>query len=906
MLARACSTVLLVCAIATATVVPAIAQSAPASTTVSGRILEITHGLPIVGATVKLRHDDTTIATAKTGPDGSFFIRRVAPGNYQVLIEAGGYQTTLLEGLVVAEGQQDVALQTALSPLKGGLKTIYTTSVASRAALQTSATINNSIAPSLITNQNFQRAGDALGTLPFVTASTSGSLGDDESLSIRGFDPTETATLLDGHPIGPIGATGGGFDYQLAQFWGYGNINVVYGSGATGLYGVPTIAGAVDFQTLDPTQQQHFSFTQGYGDLGHELTGLTFTGTSGRVGYAFAYGVEGTDGELGPQNIEQTGLLGEGADASGCPGSDNTNGLPTLRSQDVKNCDYLVSGAYVNRNVLGKVTYQLDSKTSILATAYNSSMYADSTGNGDEDYLSPQYVLQTHPSGVNDSETLPNGATASCANSYVVLNDSRGGYECLNSKQFAAAFSGPQGGGLGRFHAGIDQDYHTRITRKIGAGTLTLDGFVDNYGYINTKGPGDAPNHDDTYLTHGGLLSDEYAGSRNDFSFGVYFQKQLHETNSNMYNANTIGGPFEGFQLADTIYSVKDTYVPNDRLSFFADAAVDRNKNTNTSNFDPRLSIVYRPTNNDVLRATAGRSTSIPDPALLYSGSSFSMVTSSFNATQGCHSLTAIGSTSSQYVQPERDNDLEFAVAHRFDNQATLELDAYDSIETNPIVGGTFPLSILSPQQLAAALPYEAGYITQLEGGCGGTFTAANLGVSSTFNAGQAVYRGINLDTSVPLTRQLKINGGFTVQSAYYTGLNVNILSNNTGFINGSQFGGVPLHQARVGLAYDNRAGAVTAALNEYYVGYPNPYDGAPYWYANGNLTKTVGPITFNFGIYNIFNSDASKYGLIGLGLAQPQNQFGIAQGNATAFAQGAELYGLPPRQLWFTTTFHF
>ncbi len=70
----------------------------------------------------------------------------------------------------------------------------------------------------------------------------------------RGFDPTETATLLDGHPIGPIGAFGGGYNYNVSPFWGLSGVDVVFGSGATGLFGATTIAGAVNFQTINPTQ----------------------------------------------------------------------------------------------------------------------------------------------------------------------------------------------------------------------------------------------------------------------------------------------------------------------------------------------------------------------------------------------------------------------------------------------------------------------------------------------------------------------------------------------------------------------------------------------------------------------------------------------------------------------------
>lgn len=903
MMLRICAALLLAFSLVCS---PTLAQMPGGSGSVTGQVLETSAGLPIAGAEVQLRQAGAEVAktTTTTTANGSFSFSSVAAGTYAVLIAANGYQTAYIRGLVVNSGRA-TQFRTALSPLKGGLKEIYSTTVSSQAALQTSATINNSISPALIQDQNYVRAGDALSTLPFVTAGTSSSLGDDETLSIRGFDPTETLTLLDGHPIGPIGAQGAGYDYQLGQFWGFSNITTIYGSGATGLYSAPTIAGAVDFETISPTPQDHYTLEGGYGDLGHSLTAFSATGTDGHVGYAFAYGMENTDGELGPENVLQTGLLGEGAAASGCPGPNDTNGLPTLRAVDEQACDYQLSGAYQMRNIVGKINYQFDPKTALTLTVYNATMYADSTGNGDTDYLSSPYVLYTHPSGANDTETLPSGASVTCTNSYVVLNDSSAGYTCLNSQQFAADFSGPQGGGLGRFHSAVNGDYHARFSRRLGAGTLVLDGFVDNYDYVNVKGPPPAPAHDDTYVTHGGLISDEFAGSLNDLAFGIYWQNQTHFTNQWSGNATGLGPPFLGLNLTDTNYFIRDTYAPNERLSFFADLGMDHSYNTSSDNFDPRLAIVWHATNNDVVRVAAGRSTSVPDPSILTGGFQFSAVDTSFNATASCHTLTSIGGGNSPNVQPERDNDLELGLAHRFEDNATIEADAYDSIETNPILGGIFPLSIVPASQLPGQ-SLENGYLTQLDAACGATYTDANLGVSSAFNAGQAIYRGLDLTTKIPITRQFSIDGGYVTQVAYYNGLSNDILSNNTNLINGSQFPGVPLHQASVGASFNSRPGQWSASIENYYTGAPNPYARPAYWYANGNVSKTVGPVTFSLGIYNIFNQNSSPWGLIGLGTPVAQNSYGIAAGNNTAFEQGAEEYALPPRQIWLTTTIKF
>ena len=60
-----------------------------------------------------------------------------------------------------------------------------------------------------------------------------------------------------------VGAFGGGYNYNVSPFWGLSGVDVIFGSGATGLFGPPTVAGAANFQSLNPTPGYHFSVTQG-------------------------------------------------------------------------------------------------------------------------------------------------------------------------------------------------------------------------------------------------------------------------------------------------------------------------------------------------------------------------------------------------------------------------------------------------------------------------------------------------------------------------------------------------------------------------------------------------------------------------------------------------------------------
>jgi len=864
-------------------------------TTIAGRILDSNGGLPVSSATVELERGQTIVATAKTSSDGAFSFAGETPGVYTILVIASGYQTTRATDVYVLAGQNRIEVQTAIDRVATGLKTIGDVKVASRSSLQTTTTIEQHLDASVLQNQDYLRAGDALATVPFVNGKTASSLGAGLTLSIRGFNSTETATLLDGHPIGPIGARGNGFDFGVSPFWGLGSMDVTFGSGATGMYGVPTIAGSINFQTINPTRKPGITLTQGLGNYGTLMSGFQATGYAGKLGYAVAYGVQGTDGQIGSANILQTALLT--SPSASCPSG--VNSTPSIRAVDVYGCTYRVSGAQSQRNGLLKLTYDLDPKTALTLTAYNATLWDDSTGNGDVDNNPYAYILynaQTSlaKNGNKNTVKLPGGGSATCTGSLAVLDDSAARYRCLGPQQYAGAFSGPFGGGVGRYHGARNEDYHARITRRLGESSLIVDGFVDNYGFENAKSQ--TKGFDDVYRTNGFLVSDSFTlAQNNDLSLGIYYQHQQH-TGSQINKG--ILAPIKQLDLATTNYFVRDAYTISRTVSTFADLSLQRSHDTGTSTFNPRVSLVYRPTPRDVLRVTGGRSSSEPDPSLLYGPFTF-VASQSYNPSCGA-TLSSIGSGSSPLLKPESANDVEIAYGHRFSQQLTFQANAYRSREQNPLVSGVFPLSVVPAGQMLSATDLQP-YLNKLNGPCGGGYTAGNLGVSTTFNAGSATYSGIGLNATVGLARNVKAEANYAIQSAAYYGIPDSILKNNVTLINGGQFPNIPLHQATLGLGYANPTG-VAARIDGFYVGANNFFNRGAYAYANLNASRTVGPLTLNLGVRNLFDSIAQQYGYVGLGTFVPENSFGK---NRNSFDQGSEQFGLPYRQFRLSLTWN-
>ena len=841
----------------------------------------------MAGATVKLERGTVVLASTTTAQDGSFSFPNQAPGVYNVLISANGYQTSLSDDVYVLANETRVNVETAIQrAASGGLRTIASVRVSGNATLQTSATINEHIDASVLQTQNYARSGDALATLPFVNSGTSTSIGDDLSLSIRGYNPTETATLIDGHPVGPIGAYGSGFDFQLSPFWGLSAMNVVYGSGATGLYGVPTIAGSIDLQTISPTRDKHFTFTQGVGNDGKALTGVQTTGMAGRLGYALAYGVQGTQGNL-VGNPTEWNLL---TDPSNCNPNSPDTGVPSIRKADILGCSYPVSGNYLLRNAVAKLTYDFGSSTNLLLGFYNETLNADSTGNGDADYVPAAFNNFNNPTApATNTKTLPGGAAVTCNNAYVVLTDSSPGYECMTASQYNATFAGPAGGGLGRYHDAMQSDYHARVTQRLGPTSLIVDGYVDNYNYDNVKGPGSAHHFNDIYRTHGFLVSDEYTSGKHDLSGGVFLEHQQH-VGQDIGKGTT----FPDLQLSMSNYFVRDTYSPNSRFTTFADLAIQRSHETSTTYVNPRLSFMYRPTSNDVVRITGGRSSSVPDPSIISGGLQWG-APESYNPTCGS-ALDSIGSGNNPALKPESATDYELAVGHRFNSQTVLQADFYNSNLLNPIVSGVFPLSTVP----SGDLPDLSGFVTRLHTKCP-SLDASHFGVSDMFNAGSGRFKGFDVSARVGLVRNLELDADYAVQSAVYDGMSADILSQNVYLINGAQVWFIPLHRGNVGLGYSNSSGFSTR-MDGYYVGTPNGFQRPAYWYANFNIGQSFpAGVTVNFGVNNIFNSAAQQYGFIGYGLTRPQNSFGSP--NPNALSEGIEQFGLPYRQMWLTVT---
>jgi outer membrane receptor for ferrienterochelin and colicin len=898
-----------------ATAVHSAASAQVAATQINGTILAQEGGLGISGALVTLVQGANTVATTVTNASGNFTFPNVTPGEYRVTIRATGYTQTRIDSVVVVNGSTAVvrtALRRAQTNLIGGLTEIGRTNATSRSStVPSTATIQYNVDPNQIQSQGFLKASDAIAQLPGVNLMGGPhTVGDDTSIDIRGLGPGEVRPLIDGHPIGPLGVYSPDyFNYNNTPYGLLDNINVTYGSGASGLYGVDVIGGTIDFQTLSPTTRPHGAVLQSFGDDGTAETLAKTSDTIGKFGYAVGHDVTGTFGPLAP------GLVFQGARPNNNGNLNNggaclptSGGAPNVTSCNTALNTYSVSGNFKVLNDLAKLRYNFTPSTALTLTAYDSNTHADSTGNGDNDYLPYATRLAVIQSG------KPN-----CPGGYLAVTDANPN-ACLTAQQLAAATSGPNGGGEDRNRGTSLQDFSARVTSQLGLNTVSLSAFSDYYNFHKNSdaAAGLDPTgklfvgtgtYQDNYLTHGFLLTDDVATEKNDIGAGYFVEHQQTSGNNRSYDAktNTVSFTPQATQgEGDYSFFLRDNYTFSNKVATYVNVWDRRSSVTQHTTVDPRISLVVKPTAHDVVRFTAGQADG--DPAVSTVAAN---VLSNFNNPSSLNPVcnpavpNVVASGGNPNLRPERSSDLEAAYGHRFWSDTSVNVVAYVSSVKDQIFQGAFPITpfALASPQIAGSL---GGFADKINAACGTTFTAADisqrLGLSGYFNSASALFRGIEATGRVRVAPWIRFDYTYDIQSSQQFGEPVNVLINNPFILDGGQIYAIPLHKFNVGADYTGLRG-YEAQLALYYIGNNNTLNRRAYTYYNAFLSKSLGRnLSVTLSGYNLFNQNSQSYGYFGQQRAAPTNPYYTGDASALGQAVGIglgtqeELFGLQPR----------
>lgn len=897
---------------------PAVAQEA-AGARIAGSIVTRENGLPISNATVTLYQGTKFVAKTMTDGGGNYQFSNELGGAYSIVVTATGYQSTRVEDIFAAAGTTSTINTPLLraATASTGLREIgQVTARSTGQTLESTSTIQHDLSPAQLESQGFLKAADALQQVPGVLLSGSAhTVGDDTFIDIRGFGTGETRPLIDGHGVGPLGVGGPDtYNYANSPFFLLRNIEVTLGSGASGLYGVDVIGGTIDMQTLDSTRAPHGELYQAVGNQGTLISQAKATGTLGRFGYAFGHTVTGSYADFKPQQIFQGARPNNNSNL-------NNNGACTA-GNDVTTCNqllntYSVSGNYRLQNDLGKLKYNFNDSTALTLTGYSGNQISDSTGNGDNDNI---------PYDTRLAEI--NATPHTCDGGYLVATNNNPN-ACFSATQYAATSNGPYGGGADRNRGTSLQDYHARFTTELPANNaLTVDYFRDFYSYRKNSNQAaglDATGsyyvgtgtYNDLYLTNGFLVSDEIAARKNDFGVGYYVEHQRESGNNISTKNGPVYVPQSEYGSGDFSFFVRDQLQATSRLTIYTNAWLRRDIVTSHTTFDPRISLVARPTTRDVVRLTAGRADGDPSASIKSTGS----VTSQGNASSlnpSCTLLNSVANGGNSNLQSESANDLEGAYGHRFANDTSFNVVGYVSSEKNRFFNVVEPITTYGAVALNdPILSSQFGlYAKKINSTCSTNYNAQTvlsvLGISTTNNAASALYRGLEFTGRVRLDPKYYVDYSYDIQSSQLSGVPALILKESPFLINNAQIYEIPVHTGSVTFDYDDQHGSETQ-LQGNYIGDNNELNRPAYTYFNGFVSKTIGKrVRATLSSTNLFDQNVQLYGYFGHQLLAPVNQYSaqasssigqaVALGNLTQL----EEIGLSPRLVTFSLSAQF
>jgi len=877
-------------AVVVALFIVALAGGARAATDSIAGVVVTPAALPLAGATVTLQSGKSRIV-ARTDDAGRFAFVSAPPAGILVA-RASGFRASAPFAFP-AHGSVSIVLRLRVprSTIGGAA------SARNDGALPRTTDASQTFSASAAASGGTVRMGDALARVPGIAAIGQGSsASDDLYLSVRGFKPSETLTLLDGHPIGPLGVSPdmtSGFDYQSSPLAALQRATVTYGAGPSGRYAYDAIDGAIDLETIAPGGAPALSLAQSAGSQASTSSSIAASGSSGNVRYVLAYGVGGTSGNFAPQMIAQTGLRG----------SDFT-------SSTLQALTYPVSTNSVVRTSLASVSTPLSRATTVTLTSFTATSWFDKTGVDDNDYY--PYAFELFQAKQNVGGALVAGGAHCSATLVPVIDDAHpnpAAPDCITPAAFAASASGPAGGGAGAFQTLRQADEALRVMTQAGVQNIIVNGFVDaqttalvrSASFVQT----DAETTTAHLATDGFDVTDVVPIGATTIDAGISMVRQ--DVRSGDAIASTGGVPIDmqsRASLGETNAFVAAHGSPVERVDLGASLLLKRFAALDQSTIDPQLSLAYRPTANDALRLLAGAASAEPSASARSGTPTFS---SSGDLDPGNCSAFVVGSAPNANVTSERGSDAELAYGHQFAS-ASVGITAYATSVSNQIFDATEPLANVAG--FAAASPELASFYDRIRSVCPGEYAAASnaqlfntLTVTEAINAARALARGVEVRGELRVRRALTVNATYTIDSMRPFDLPASVLAvpSNATIVDGGQVAGIPVHQGSLTLAHANARG-LSAELAAYYEGPNNNLNLPGYAFANVALHAPIGrALRLDLAVDNVFDSHADTYGRVGLGLFQPENPFGP---DTNALEQATERYGLSPATIRLTISF--
>jgi outer membrane receptor protein involved in Fe transport len=769
---------------------------------------------PVAGASVTLSVPGRSLS-ARTDAHGHFTIPAVPSGTYDVHAAAPGFAMI---------SQQTVTIDPASTTLSVVLYRATTNSltVIGHVVASSGETVSTGSAPSVtLSAQSAAAAGvtatsamvwNQLATTPVLPLG--GGSNATVSFALRGPDPTETLVDIDGHHVN--NGNTGDFDLSLLDPAALEDVQIIYGISPSSLLGPNTIGGAVNILTLQPTLTPHALlriFGGSYGSFGETAQA---TGSDGRFGYAFS--LHGTT-SLG--SVNQTILAPPPPVAPPAPG---------------QFAQFVGSSSYGN-SMLAKLRYQLGGDQGY---GYVQLSFRDQAVVKDDSALLTSYAPPGFAGGGSDALVAPGGLKPFDA-------ADTGGYQ-----SFAGTILGAH-----QANYGFDAQLPLGGEKFDGApATMLLLSHLTTLDSQSVDGPGaqtqpylynqrDLLGDDWLEIDHrflAGLLSFKYdLGTESLATNYVQGQAGADVVHLDLGANGAEGPPVNSLSLAQTQRSAVLRYDgdPTSHIHYSL-AGYYSTFSTFGSSFDPRAGVVWTPTGNTAVRASIGTTFQTPQLSELVALPPADRVP-----------IGGIIFTGNPNLQPDHATEYDLGAEQIFGtlgHQLHLSADVYQSNLRAP-----------ANQLVVEPVPH-----------CQTKRNPAPCPLSYPVNAGNGIYRGLDIRAEQQLGQNFRLRAGWSVDSSFLTTIPPSIQDGS--LVTSEQSLGQPLHKAYLAVEREVPQGLVYgAALN--YEGAYNELNRTPYATLDAHVAYRRNG--YEIGLYgtNLTNVYNSPFTVVGGGIlygAQP------------------------------------
>lgn len=781
-------------------------------------------GTPVAGATVSLSAGGVV---RSGGSDARGVVElQLSAGTYALHAVAPGYES--ISQRTVSISRDDEHLSVVLYRA-----TTNSLTVIGQVSAGSGETVSTASAPTVsMSAQQAAAAGvTSVGPMVWTQLSTTpviplgGGSNATETFAVRGPDPTETLVDIDGHQVN--NGNTGDFDLSLMDPAALQEVEIVYGIAPSSLIGPNTIGGGINITTLQPTTDPHGLLRVFGGSYGTYGGTVQATGTDDRLGYAFSF--HGTS-SLG--SVNQTIL------APPPSGDSDDNVAQTVGSNSWGN------------SILTKLRYQLGGPNGYGYLQFN---FRNQNVVKDDSSLLTNFTPPGFTGSGGDDDALHIGGAVRPNDDD---DDNPGGFQSFAGTWLMAH----------QTNYGFDAQVPLGNQLLDGApATMLQFSHLTSVNSQSVTGPGEATL---PYLyNQRDLLGDDWLLIDHRFPTGLLSFKYDLETETLATNfvqgqvtaeGIPVGGPIP-FQGASV--SSDALVVPNDRppppvqalsLGQTERSAVLRYNGDPTSHihysvagyysnfssfgtsFDPRAGFVWTPTGNTAVRASVGTTFQIPQLSELVVPPPAERVP--------VGGIIFIGNPN---LQPDRATDYDLGmeqIVRDFGNPLHLSFDLY---QTN----------LRAPANQLNVDPIP---------GCQSPHKPTPCPLSFPVNAGNGIYRGLDIHADQQLGRTFHVRAGWDVDSSYLTVVPPSIQDGT--LVVDEQSLGQPLHKAYFSVDQEVAEGlAYGARLN--YEGNYNELNRSPYATLDAHLAyRHAG---FEYGLYgtNLTNVYSTPFTIVGGGV---------------------------------------